>query len=163
MNARRKPSTTAPEQSIQERAGALRAATARLPPQASLEALLANCRRYAVEFDFAPFSIEELARLYEITRQADSFWGHIGNMPLCQSSDGSSRLSNIGWFVEGESQRFSFLRDSCVAEITRRVPANKAEHDEILSVRIMHEIDCNGRVDRLDAPDLLLEALKAWG
>lgn len=65
--------------------------------------------------------------------------------------------------VEGEEQRLSFLRDRCVAEITQRVPADKAEHDQVLCVRIAHELNCNGRIDRLDAPDLLIKALKAWG
>ena len=57
----------------------------------------------------------------------------------------------------------AFLRDRCAAEIAQRVPSDDAERDEILCVRIAHQMHCNGMIDPRDAPGLLIEALKAWG
>ncbi|WP_156394093.1 hypothetical protein [Methylobacterium sp. Leaf94] len=164
MNAKPNPPPSRSDRTLRERAEAVRSAAARHSPP-SLDARLDVGRSLADQFDFAPFSVVDLARLYELTRQTDEYWGQIGSMPLCSNEDGQgfSVLTNLGRFAEIEEHRMAFLRDKCVAEISRRVPANDAERDEILCVRIMHEIDCNGRVDRLDAPTLLVEALKAWG
>ena len=165
MNAKPNPPPFASETTLRDRASALRSASARKPHPPSLEERLDVGRRLADEFDFAPYSIKDLARLYELTKQADEYWGQIGSMPLCGDigSSGFTELTNLGRFAEIEENRMAFLRDKCVAEITGRVPSNDAERDEILCVRIAHELDCNGRIDRLDAPDLLIEALKAWG
>ena len=143
---------------------ALRATVSRLPPPTRLDDVLDNARSYANEFDFSVFSIKDLAHLHDVARHAGTYWGNVGNMPLCNGfgADGSS-LTSVGWFVEGEEQRLSFLRDRCVVEIAQRVPADDAERDVILCVRIAHEFDCNGRIDRREAPSLLIEALKAWG
>ncbi|WP_264047994.1 hypothetical protein [Methylobacterium flocculans] len=141
-----------------------RATVSRLPHATRLDDVLDNARSYANEFDFSPFSIKDLAHLFDVARHAGTYWGDVGNMPLSGGfgADGSS-LTNVGWFVEGEEQRMSFLRDRCVAEIAQRGPTNDSERDEILCVRIAHEFDCNGRIDRAEAPSLLIEALKAWG
>ena len=165
MNAQRKPSPQAPGTPLRDRAEALRSAAARQAPVDTLDARLDIGRTYAARFDFAPYSIKDLARLYDLTKQADEYWGQIGSMPLCGDvgSSGFTELTNLGRFAEIEENRMAFLRDKCVAEITGRVPSDDAERDEILCVRIAHEMDCNGRIDRLDAPDLLIEALKAWG
>lgn len=165
MNAKLNPPPYASGATLRDRASALRSANARKPHPPSLEERLDVGRRLADEFDFAPYSIKDLARLYEVTKQADEYWGQIGNTPLCSHPDGHgfTELTNLGRFAEIEENRMAFLRDRCVAEISRRVPADDAERDEILCVRIAHEMDCSGRIDRRDAPDLLLEALKAWG
>ena len=165
MNTQRKQALAASEPTLRDRAGALRAATARQSPMASLEARLDIGRSLADQFDFAPYSIKDLARLFEITRAADEYWGQIGNTPLCGKDDdqGFLVLTNLGRFAEIEEHRMAFLRDRFVAEISRRVPADDDVRDEILCVRIAHEMDCNGRIDLRDAPGLLVEALKAWG
>jgi hypothetical protein len=72
MNAHRKPSPTAANPTLRERAQALRSATAR-QPHASLDARLDVGRSLADQFDFSPFSIVDLARLYELTKQADEY------------------------------------------------------------------------------------------
>ena len=165
MNANPKPSSAASETALRERSGTLRSAVGRQPRTTPLDACLADARSYAERFNFAPFSIWELARLYEITKHADEYWGQVGSMPLCgqANDDGPTSLTNLGWFVELEESRMGLLRDRCVAEIARRVPADDAEQNQILCVRIAHEMDCNGLINRQDVPGLLIEALKAWG
>ena len=161
---RREASTAATAAASQSGAQPLGSAAVQ-PLTPSLDARLDVGRSLANQFDFAPYSITDLARLFEITRAADEYWGQIGNTPLCGKDDhqGFLVLTNLGRFAEIEEHRMAFLRDRCVVEISRRVPADDAERDEILCVRIAHEMDCNGRIDRLDAPGLLVEALKAWG
>lgn len=164
MSPKPNPPPSGVDRSLRGRAEALRAVTRRLPPPTRLDNLLADAQGYAAELDLGAFSIKDLARLYDVARHANTYWGHVGDMPLCNGSgaEGSS-LTNVGWVVEAEEHRMSFLRDRCIAEIARRQPADDAERDESLCVRIQHEIECAGRIDRLDAPTLLIEALKAWG
>ena len=165
MNALRKPSSATSAAELRDRASAARAAAARPSPLGSLDARLDVGRSLAAQFDFTSFGITELARLYKLTKQADEYWGQIGSLPICGEvgSSGFTELTILGRFAETEEHRMAFLRDRCVAEIAQRVPANDEERDEILCVRIAHEMDCNGRIDRMDAPGLLVEALKAWG
>ena len=165
MSAKPNPTPGAAEPSLRDRASALRAATTKGAHPTRLENLLSDARSFADQIDLASFSVTDLGRLYEVTCQADDYWGHVGNMPLCTTQEGSAfpQTTPIGWFVQSEEQRMAFLRDRCVAEIAQRTPACQRERNEILRVRITHELECNGRIDRVDAPDLLIEALKAWG
>ena len=165
MTAHQKPTPAPRAGGLKDRATTLRAATARQSPPTNCDACVENARSFVDQFDFAAFGIKDLGRLYEVVRQVGAYWGHLSNMPLCQKSgvDGLPDLTNVGWFIEAEENRLAFFRDRCVAEIAARSPTNDQERDVMLSVRIAHELDCSSRIDRLDAPTLLIEALKAWG
>lgn len=147
---------------LRERAASARAGLAKAPSEAALEQRYGNARAYADAFDFSPFTLIDVARLYEITRQISDHLSLTTNMPLCTHRDANGYLaaSPLGWFLNFETERLAFLRDRCVAELERRQPQNEDEHDEILGARLAHELDCSGRIAE---PGLLLEALKAWG
>lgn len=104
--------------------------------------------------------------LFEIVRDAGNLWLHVSNLPQCSEPSeyrGIPRSTIVGQFVDHEYGRLCFLRDRCVREIQQRQPADDEERDRILSVRILHGIECSGRIDTRDDPGLLIEALKAWG
>lgn len=162
MSTARKKAPPITDPTLRERAASARAGLAKAPSEARLEQRFANARAYADAFDFAPFTLIDVARLYEITRQIGDHLSLTTNMPLCthRDADGSLATSPLGWFLNFETERLAFLRDRCVAELERRQPHNGDEHDEILGTRLAHELDCSGRIAE---PGLLLEALKAWG
>lgn len=148
-----------------------RAATARETAARHLRAQaepdqFAEPRAYADGFDFAPFNTADVALLYKIARDTANLWLHVTNMPRCEEPSerqGVSKATGLGHFADFECQRLNFLSDRCVQELTRRKPANHEERDYILCTQILHEIECNGSIDRRDVPTLLIEALKAWG
>jgi hypothetical protein len=162
MNAQRRPDSPASEATLRERAATARAATARRNTSAWP---YDDPRAYAEHFDFSAFGVIDVARLHEVVKQLDIYLGHMSNMPLCTEPDerGVPVLTPVGRFIDFEELRITFLRDRCVREIAQRIPQTEEERDGILAARIAHALDCGHRVDRQDEPDLLLEALKAWG
>lgn len=152
--------------SLSVRAAATRESAARHLPQRAVPAQFADPQAYANGFDFSPFTTADMAFIYKIARENADLWRHVTNMPLCHEPSemvGVSRSTTLGLFADFECERLGYLSDRCVQELSRRKPADDKERDRILCIQILHEIECNGRVDRRDAPTLLIEALKAWG
>ncbi|MCJ2044421.1 hypothetical protein MKK58_07720 [Methylobacterium sp. J-078] len=126
-----------------------------LTPKASAEGI-----------NLSDLGINGLSALYERVGAVRELWNGAMCLPGAvarRHSNGCVTLSPLGRLADFEDSRLSFLRDRIVDEAARRSPANEYDRDNLLSLRIQHEIACNGRIDRRDAPDLLLEALKAWG
>ncbi|MCJ2081208.1 hypothetical protein [Methylobacterium sp. J-090] len=162
MNTDRKTDPASSDATLRERAASARAGLAEHSSETSLRRRFGNARGYADTFDFSPFDLIDVVRLYETTRQIGDYLSHTTNMPLCVHRHAGDHpvASPIGWFLDFEKERMAFFRDRCVAEIHRRQPQSEDERDEALVARLAHEMDCNGRIAE---PGLLLEALKAWG
>ncbi|MBB2964338.1 hypothetical protein [Methylobacterium sp. R2-1] len=148
------------------RAASARESAARHLPSKAEAAQFADPQAYADGFDFSPFTTADMAFIYKIARDTADFWRHVANMPRCNEPSewaGIPRPTTLGRFADFECERLGFLSDRCVQELSRRKPADDDERDHILCTQILHEIECSGRIDRRDAPTLLIEALKAWG
>ncbi|MCJ2035773.1 hypothetical protein [Methylobacterium sp. J-068] len=126
-----------------------------LTPKASAEAV-----------NLADLSINGLCVLYDKAGAVKEMWGGAMCQPVAvvnERPNGWVTLTPLGRLADFEDSRLSFLRDRIVDEAAGRSPADEYDRDNLLGLRIQHEINCNGRIDRRDEPDLLSEVLKAWG
>ena len=166
MGQRATTSQPAQAPSLGDRAATARETAARHLTRTAQPAQFAEPQAYADGFDFSPFTAADVAFLYKIARDTANLWRHVTNLPRCNEPSewqGISNSTTLGHFADFECERLGFLSDRCVQELTRRKPANDEERDYIICTQILHEIECNGSIDRRDAPTLLIEALKAWG
>ncbi|UMY16638.1 hypothetical protein MMB17_18415 [Methylobacterium organophilum] len=101
-------------------------------------------------YDLSKFSVFELSSLYGISRQQQRALEGFG-----QTRSGK----NLSALVKAEEDRFSFLADDVIREMSRRQPADADERDIILCDRLRHELDCEYRLDA----DLMSEISATWG
>ena len=166
MGQRATTSQSAQAPSLGGRAAAARESAARHLHSKTGPSQFADPQAHTDGFDFSPFTTADMAFIYKIARDTANLWRHVTNMPRCNEPSelaGIPRSTTLGLFADFECERLGFLSDRCVQELSRRQPADDEERDHILCTQILHEIECSGRIDRRDAPTLLIEALKAWG
>lgn len=123
-----------------------------LTPKASAESV-----------DLSGLGINELCVLYETVGTAREIWGGAMSAPLAlerRGKHGTVNLTNFGNFAEHEDSRLGFMRDRLVEEAEGRTPTDKRDRDNLLELRIRHELACEGRIR---APALLAEIAQTWG
>ncbi|TNC16417.1 hypothetical protein FF100_04000 [Methylobacterium terricola] len=117
----------------------------------------------AAKVDLRPLTVLQLVNLHEAYRAAQHLWDGIGARPYSIASRdqrGCIHMTMAGKLAEFEEARAALVGDRIVDEITSRSPQNDRERDYILSLRLQHEIDCEGRIR--DA-DMMREISQAWG
>lgn len=117
----------------------------------------------AAKIDLTPFTVLQLVHLHEAYKITSHVWEGVGARPYSIASRdarGCVHATMIGRLADFEETRAGLIGNRIVDEITSRSPQNERERDYILSLRLQHEIDCEGRIR--DA-DMMREIAQAWG
>ncbi|MCJ2080722.1 hypothetical protein [Methylobacterium sp. J-090] len=114
--------------------------------------------------DLSGLGIIELCALYETAGAAREVWGGATCLPLAVAKTsrphGFVTHTPFGGLADFEDTRLAFLRDRVAAEANSRKPADHWDRDNLLELRIRHELACEGRI--LD-PSLLADIAQTWG
>lgn len=113
--------------------------------------------------NLSDLSINGLSALYEAAGAVRELWNGAMCLPVAvakQHPNGCVTLSPLGRLADFEDSRLSFLRDRIVDEAAGRSPEDEYDRDNLLNLRIQHEITCEGRIQ--DAA-LLADISQAWG
>ncbi|MER2265611.1 hypothetical protein [Methylobacterium oxalidis] len=111
--------------------------------------------------DLKRLDMAALINLYDSFSGARELWEGIMVKPFCIKQHGGDWVlrSPAGELAEFEDERAGFLMDRIVEEIRTRTPRDDEERNSVLSLRIRHEIACEGRI-RDDV--LMADMAKAW-
>lgn len=113
-----------------------------------------NALLSAEQVDLSALGPRELSHLYEAFQVVKFEWEGVVSRPY--NADGGLR-----GIPDFEEARASWIADRIEREIASRIPNADSEddRDDILSIRVQHELRCNGRIhDKA----LLLDISRAW-
>nr|USU31059.1 hypothetical protein NG677_17160 [Methylobacterium sp. OTU13CASTA1] len=123
----------------------------------------ATQRASAEAVDLSKLDISALCAFYEAAGAAREMWNGTMCLPIAVASGGVAGgfmiRTPFGDLASFEDGRLRNLRDRIVAEAEHRTPADRWDRDNLLGLRIQHEIACEGRIC---APTLLADIAHTW-
>ena len=117
----------------------------------------------ASEIDLSGLGINDLCAFYETLKAARALWNGAMCEPRAEAKvypSGCVDLTPFGERADFEDSRIGSLMDRVANEAVSRRPTGTDERNDLLALRIQHEIACEGRIrDRA----LLSDIAQAWG